>query len=79
MNKIDFVGLHAHSGVGSPFDGFGHPQEHMDYAFENGSNALALTSISGIACQKDAERRQGVQANFWSGGIFYRVRRGLES
>ena len=54
MNKIDFVGLHAHSGVGSPFDGFGHPQEHMDYAFQNGSAALALTdhgNMNGLAYQ----------------------------
>ena len=54
MNKIDFVGLHAHSGVGSPFDGFGHPQQHMDFAFENGSRALALTdhgNMNGLAYQ----------------------------
>ena len=54
MNKQDFVGLHAHSGVGSPFDGFGHPQEHMDYAFQNGSAALALTdhgNMNGLAYQ----------------------------
>ena len=42
-NKIPFVGLHAHSGVGSPFDGLGYPAEHMDYAYNNGSDALALT------------------------------------
>ena len=42
-SKIPFVGLHAHSGMGSPFDGLGYPKEHMDYAFENGSDALALT------------------------------------
>jgi hypothetical protein len=30
MSNIKFVGLHAHSGVGSPFDGFGYPQDHMD-------------------------------------------------
>ena len=54
MNKIDFVGLHAHSGVGSPFDGFGYPQEHMDYAHHNGSRALALTdhgNMNGLAYQ----------------------------
>ena len=42
-SKIPFVGLHAHSVVGSPFDGFGYPQEHMDFAYQNGMNALALT------------------------------------
>ena len=43
MRDLKFVGLHAHSGVGSPFDGFGYPQEHMDYAYKNGCEALALT------------------------------------
>ena len=40
---MKFINLHAHSGVGSPFDGFGYPQEHMDFAFENGCEGLALT------------------------------------
>jgi DNA polymerase-3 subunit alpha len=45
MNKpsIPFVGLHAHSVAGSIFDGLGYPNEHMDYAHENGMDALALT------------------------------------
>ena len=54
MKKIKFVGLHAHSGVGSPFDGFGYPQEHMDFAYDNGSRALALTdhgNMNGFAYQ----------------------------
>jgi DNA polymerase-3 subunit alpha len=54
IKDIDFVNLHAHSGVGSPFDGFGYPQEHMDYAFSNGSKALALTdhgNMNGFAYQ----------------------------
>ena len=42
-SSIPFVGLHAHSVAGSPFDGFGYPKEHMDYAYSNGSDALALT------------------------------------
>ena len=41
-SKIPFVGLHAHSGL-SPFDGLGMPGEHMDFAYENGMNAHALT------------------------------------
>tara|TARA_Y100000592_G_scaffold100517_1_gene180934 strand:- start:2978 stop:6412 length:3435 start_codon:yes stop_codon:yes gene_type:complete len=52
--NIKFVGLHAHSGVGSPFDGFGYPQEHMDFCFENGGKALALTdhgNMNGFAYQ----------------------------
>jgi DNA polymerase-3 subunit alpha len=54
MKDLKFVNLHAHSGVGSPFDGFGYPQEHMDYAFENGCEALALTdhgNMNGFAYQ----------------------------
>ena len=53
-NKIPFVGLHAHSVAGSPFDGLGYPQEHMNYSFENGSDALALTdhgNMNGMAYQ----------------------------
>ena len=39
---LKFVGLHAHSGF-SIGDGFGKPQEHMEFAFGNGCDALALT------------------------------------
>ncbi len=51
---MKFVNLHAHSGVGSPFDGFGYPQEHMEFAYENGCEALALTdhgNMNGLAYQ----------------------------
>jgi DNA polymerase-3 subunit alpha len=54
MKNIKFVGLHAHSGVGSPFDGFGYPQDHMDFCHENGGEALALTdhgNMNGFAYQ----------------------------
>ncbi len=53
-SEIKFVGLHAHSGVGSPFDGFGRPGEHMKFAHGNGSTALALTdhgNMNGFAHQ----------------------------
>jgi len=52
--KIPFVGLHAHSVAGSMFDGFGYPHEHMDFAFENGMDALALTdhgNMNGLPYQ----------------------------
>ena len=52
--KIPFVGLHAHSVAGSPFDGLGYPGEHMDFAYENGMDALALTdhgNCNGLAYQ----------------------------
>ena len=54
-SEIKFVGLHAHSGVGSPFDGFGRPGEHMKFAHGNGSTALALTdhgNMNGFAHQE---------------------------
>jgi len=79
-SKIPFVGLHAHSVVGSPFDGFGYPQEHMDFAYQNGTNALALTdhgNMNGTSYQvlhakkmkdegKDFKPIFGVEAYFVS-------------
>ena len=53
-SNIPFVGLHAHSVAGSPFDALGYPQEHMDFAYENGMDALALTdhgNANGLAYQ----------------------------
>lgn len=52
-SKIPFVGLHAHS-VYSVYDGLGFPDEHMEYAYSNGSGALALTdhgNMNGLAHQ----------------------------
>ena len=52
--NIPFVGLHAHSVAGSIFDGLGYPQEHMEFAYKNGMNALALTdhgNMNGLAWQ----------------------------
>ena len=54
MERIPFVGLHAHCGVGSPFDGFGYPEDHMNFAYSNGAEALALTdhgNMNGLAYQ----------------------------
>jgi len=54
VSNIPFVGLHAHSVAGSVFDGFGYPQEHMDFAYQNGMNALALTdhgNMNGLSHQ----------------------------
>ena len=41
--KIPFVGLHAHRVAGSIFDAIGFPDDHMDWAYSNGAEALALT------------------------------------
>ena len=53
-SSIPFVGLHAHSVAGSVFDGFGYPQDHMDFAYQNGMSALALTdhgNMNGLPYQ----------------------------
>ena len=53
-SKVKYVGLHAHSVAGSPFDALGYPQEHMDSAYKNGMDALALTdhgNMNGLAYQ----------------------------
>jgi DNA polymerase III subunit alpha len=50
---IPFVNLHGHSTF-SVFDGLGYPDEHMDFAYENGMDALALTdhgSMNGLSYQ----------------------------
>ena len=53
-STIPFVGLHAHSVAGSPFDALGYPPDHMDFAYDNGMDALALTdhgNANGLAYQ----------------------------
>jgi len=76
-SSIPFVGLHAHSGF-SEFDGLGFPQEHMDFAYENGNDAHALTDhghMNGFSYQvqhikkmkkenKDFKAIFGVEAYF---------------
>jgi len=52
-DQIKFVGLHAHS-VFSVFDGLGYPNDHIDFAIENGMDALALTdhgNMNGLSYQ----------------------------
>ena len=75
---IPFVGLHAHSVAGSIFDALGYPEEHMNFAYENGMDALALTdhgNANGLAYQvlhakkmkkegKDFKPIYGVEAYF---------------
>ena len=53
-SQLKFVGLHAHSVAGSIFDAIGYPQDHMDFCYENGGEALALTdhgNMNGLAYQ----------------------------
>ena len=66
--SIPFVGLHAHSVAGSIFDAMGYPQQHMDFAYENGMDALALTdhgNANGLAYQVlHAKKMQKEGKNF---------------
>jgi len=77
-SRIDFVNLHGHSVAGSIFDGLGFPQDHMNFAYENGCKALALTdhgNMNGLSHQvlhgkkmkkegKDFKPIYGVEAYF---------------
>ena len=68
QSKIKFVGLHAHSVAGSIFDAIGYPSAHMDFAYNNGSDALALTdhgNMNGLAGQVlHAKKMQEEGKNF---------------
>ena len=58
--ELKFVGLHAHSVAGSPFDALGYPQDHMEAAYENGMNALALTdhgNMNGFSWQVEHAKK----------------------
>ena len=59
QSKIKFVGLHAHSVAGSIFDGLGFPQDHMEFAYSNGSDALALTDHGNMNGNMNASNRNG--------------------
>jgi len=53
MPNIKFTNLHGHSTF-SVFDGLGYPSQHIDYAMENGADALALTdhgNMNGLSYQ----------------------------
>ena len=50
-----FVGLHAHPTIGSIGDALGLPSDHIEFAYNNGSDALALTdhgNMNGISHQQ---------------------------
>ena len=53
-SKIPVVWFHAHSFAGSLFDAVAYPGEHMDFDYENGGDALALTdhgNANGLSYQ----------------------------
>jgi len=52
-SNISFVNLHGHSCF-SVFDGLGYPEDHMEFAYQNGCDALALTdhgNMNGLSHQ----------------------------
>jgi DNA polymerase III alpha subunit len=73
-----FVGLHNHSTF-SLADGIGQPQEHIDFAISNGSDALALTdhgNCNGISFQQNKLKelaKAGVKFKGIPGQEFYFV------
>ena len=42
ISTIPFVNLHGHTTF-SVFDAIGYPSDHMEFAYQNGSDALAIT------------------------------------
>lgn len=42
-SKLPFVNLHGSHTTFSAFDGFGYPEDHMRFAYQNGLDALAIT------------------------------------
>jgi len=59
-SKLKFVGLHAHSCAGSPFDAMGYPKDHMEAAWDRGMDALALTdhgNMNGFSWQVEHAKK----------------------
>ena len=47
-SKIPFVGLHAHTVAGSIFDAIGYADEHFDFCYSNGGEAMAITDHGNL-------------------------------
>jgi len=43
MSKRQYVPLHTHTGLGSPYDGLGYPDEFVKFVSEKGMNTMAIT------------------------------------
>ena len=43
-SKIPYVNLHAHTTAGSIFDAIGYADEHFDFCYSNGGDAMAKSS-----------------------------------
>lgn len=68
-----FFGLHAHTAVGSPFDGLGKPEDHFDFVLENNGQGMAITehgnmnSFAGAFLYFDQLRKAGRDFKFVPG------------
>ncbi len=51
-----FVGLHAHSSK-STYDGFGSADEHLQFALDNGMDAMAITDHGNMCAFPEAEQK----------------------
>ena len=59
VSKIPFVNLHNHTTF-SIFDAIGYPADHMDFAYENGCDALAITdhgNMSALSYQVEHHKK----------------------
>lgn len=72
-----FFGLHAHTSVGSPYDGLGYPPEHFDFAIQNGMDGMAITdhgnmnSFSHAYMAAEALHKKGVHFKYVPGCELY--------
>ena len=58
-SEIPYVNFHSHTTF-SVFDGMGYPGEHMNYVWENGGDAMAITdhgNMNGLAYQVEAFKK----------------------
>lgn len=72
-----FIGLHAHTTVGSPLDAIGYPDEHFETAFQSGMDAMAITDHGNMNSFAHADfavramNKAGKQFKHISGCEFY--------
>ena len=58
-SEIPYVNFHSHTTF-SVFDGMGYPGEHMNFVWENGGDAMAITdhgNMNGLAYQVEAFKK----------------------
>ena len=56
VKPTKFVGLHGQSNK-STYDGFGSADEHLQYALDNGMDAMAITDHGNMCSFPEAEQK----------------------